>query len=72
MEYFERVKILSKDPNLSELDSREGVVIGFSETSASIWCAIYVDGKTWMIQENDLVRLDDKVDPQTIYPPSTA
>jgi hypothetical protein len=71
MEHFERVRISSKDLNLSELDSREGVVIGFSETGASLWCAIYVDGKTSMVQENDLVRLGDKVDPETIYPPST-
>ncbi|GKT23769.1 hypothetical protein [Acidovorax sp. SUPP3334] len=69
IEQFDYVEVISDNLNLKEILNREGVVIGFSETESARWCAVYIDGETWMIQDNELLRLGRKANHDDIYPP---
>ncbi|MFO1259304.1 MAG: Imm31 family immunity protein [Gammaproteobacteria bacterium] len=57
-DFNEIVKLVSSDPELSEVNGKEGVVRGMAEENNVCVYAVNFDGFCWSIDEKDLISLN--------------
>tara|TARA_R110002110_G_scaffold415856_1_gene658399 strand:- start:42656 stop:42925 length:270 start_codon:yes stop_codon:yes gene_type:complete len=61
-EFYERVKIITKNPSLSKLNGAHGTIVGKSEYGDSQWyygVSVDLDDEGWCFEEHELESLGE-------------
>lgn len=67
--FYEIVQIVSADLELSEINSKEGAIVGMAQNDDGSWgYAVSVADECWCISENDLVSLNRYAKEEDLYP----